>query len=281
MKIFLAGAYQGSVNRDMEQVNRLIKWRLMSYFYKNTIKAEWWKRHEGVFQEIMVDSGAHTFHAVAGKAGASNQTAKKTKAPDPIQYTHDYCKWLQDYKDKCTYIELDVAKVYGWPLQVHLREIFDAYNLDPLYVWHPTNNETLEEVCGKKDFIGIGSSYSKNAKILSKILAVCEKHQTRAHVFGYTGLENLKALVHHPAVYSVDSSSWSAGVRFGVCYVYERGVLSMYSKNTFPKRFGKMFNKTSNTNLLLWNASQWQRYADYLYKISPKTEWNSNPSVFP
>jgi len=265
----LVRVYLASFEADKE-INKYIDYRLVSYLSHKSLNDDFWKQSEN-FKSLIVDSGAFTFFNAAGK-GRKQINKKVFQKLDPVKYTTEYCEWIIKHKKNIDYfVELDLDKIYGWDKQLELRKIFEDYNLTPIYVWHYTNKMSWEEMCKKYDYVGIGSSgRRRDLSFLLKKLKVAEKYGTKCHIFGYSRINELSKLSKMKSLFSVDSSSWGAGIKYGVFYYFDGRNLQMLGKDKFVKKFGKRFGGLDSNEIQKWNVTQWNNYSNYLVSQEEK-----------
>jgi hypothetical protein len=263
VKILIAG-----YERFLKTLSVVPKNILISYYYRGSLSAENFRKLRDTSDIIMIDSGAHTFHAAMGASGVKSAKDHKLRL-EPPEYTHEYCKWLVKHK-KCIdyYVELDITKAYNWKLQLELRDIFTSYNLDPIPVYHHHNEETFEELCRKHDFVGIGTSGS-NVDYLSALLSIAQKHKTRVHIFAFTRPEKLRTLCAYKSFYTTDSTSWNVGGKYGMMLYFNGVTLDHLSRPKFFKKFGQDFVSMNYKIRDDWNLRQFIRYGEYLERVSP------------
>lgn len=160
------------------------------------------------YPEVFADSGA--FSALTQGAAVD---------------IHEYAAWLTRWKHWfVTYANLDVIKdAEGtWTNQQILE---DQYGLTPLPVFHVLEDWSwLEHYLDRYSYIALGVAAMQNRKdqIMRWLVRCFQLAQDRAvyHGFGLTGWRVLSALPW----YSVDSTSWSKGVRFGRVPIFDRRV---------------------------------------------------------
>lgn len=234
---------------------------LVSFMYAKRLPKHFWRTAD-TWDSLMVDSGAHSFFTRSG-IGVSSM-AYRTDLPDPIDYCHEYCKWIKGHRPSIdTFIELDIDKVVGWEKQLELRAVFKEYDLEPLYVWHPTNKMTWAEMCKKYPYVGLGSS-NQGFDFVRQGLKVAERYGTKVHLFAYTKWRLLPHLRCFKSFYSTDSSSWLVGSAFGHCYFWDGDHFHLYRGNRlhFEKAYGKDFRHGwSPSRRNIWNVIQWRKWA--------------------
>lgn len=256
VRLFFAGTEsQGGLFSD------IITNRMISFYYSDDLDEQFWGNVDD-YDRIMADSGAHSFFSSEG-IGVVNH-GEQGHDKDPVEYTHKYCRWLKKHEDDLDfYVELDIDKIIGWEKQLELRSIFDDYGLDPLLVWHPTNKQSFRDFCKEHDHVGIGSS-DQGFEFVSDKLRIAEEEGTKCHLFAFTSHQKLEALTGYDSLFSVDSSTWTYGARFGQFFQFKRGQLNQYDADKFSEKFGRNFNELPRNKIMRWNASQWEKFNDYL-----------------
>lgn len=156
--------------------------------------------------EVFADSGAYS----AASLGVTISLA-------------DYAAWLKDWQHRLTVrATLDVI---GDPTATmrNTRKLEDM-GFKVLPVFHVgTSWDKLEKLCQEYDYVALGGMVP-HAKIPDAVLRwlvrcfqIAREHGTVFHGFGQTRIDVLEKL----PFYSVDSSAWSAGMRFGSLYLWD------------------------------------------------------------
>lgn len=204
------------------------------------------------FPDCMMDSGAF------GIGTGCQEVTVET-------YTLWLELYLKNYPQIQTYINLDDLKD---PVKSKKNlEYMEAHELSPMPVYHygePT--EFLNEMCSKYEYVGLGGFAIGNMPTnnLQRFWEWCyeEYSSNRFHIFGATAMGAF--CKYQP--YSMDSTSWNAGARYGRIPGY---------KNGFPSfcEFGKEDTgiELFFTNYELWNAGvkamlDWEKL-EWLEKI--------------
>jgi hypothetical protein len=130
--------------------------------------------------------------------------------------------------------------------------------LSPLPVWHINwGRKMLEQYVKKYNYIALGGIAGRrfSTKEIERITFAIQRlyRKTKFHLFGIT----ISSVIRKTKPYSVDSTSWLSGGKYGMFFTFAKGRL--ISSRNFKK-----FKKLSYKEMDLWNAIQWQRYADYL-----------------
>lgn len=188
-----------------------IKFRLLiSYwYYKNVDLDEMLEKYFPDYEpDIFADSGA--FSAMTQGHNVN---------------INAYAKWIKRYEHRFTaYANLDVIKdaENTWKNQQILE---DKYALSPVPVFHVLEDfNWLEHYLDRYRYIALGVAgmqYRRNA-IMAWLTKCFEMGDERVSYHGF-GLTSWKVMRSFPW-YSVDSSSWGQGFRFGVCPVFDSNV---------------------------------------------------------
>ena len=266
MKLFFAGAE----NKTHAQILLELKvpYLLMSYWNlrgKGSGLLEYLAPFKKYGAEIMLDSGAHTLQ-------------KDGHNIDYEKFFREYLKFLKKNKEFFTsFVELDIENQVGLKkVEQWTQRIMDETGLQPIVVWHRERGfDYWIEMCKKYDYVGFSGFIGGTSKgevpdkYVPLFLKVAKKYGAKVHGFGYTK----PSLVKKYPFYSVDSSSWLIGCRWGGIAVYNQNTksLKMYSKDVFHQRF-KKFNNINNLNVDYWNATQWQQYQTYLKRFWENVE---------
>ena len=179
------------------------------------------KENGGLF---MTDSGAFTFFA----------------KPTPEMYTEKY--W-EPYIEKYVQFLIDNAhQIYcaaNMDIDIFVGQaIVDKWNkkyFEPLkdivqivYIVHGNKDrirrdddlgiKRFKDYASKYEYLGLGSSmFKKNSRQDNRFFALARLWKVRVHGFGWTSIPSLK---EYP-FFSVDSTTWLGGVRYGTTYVYD------------------------------------------------------------
>lgn len=271
MKIFFAGAEHDEHRKILLDIG--VKNILVSYFYLQK-KPE--QKIEQMLKEmkennvnIFLDSGAFTFMYAGEKPSFEELKA----------YTEKYSDFITKYKDYFEiYVELDVDKVVGFDKFLELRKIMEDKGLKPSPVHHyeTRTNEYWETQCKEFEYLAMGSIAQGDQLNLSKIaelINIADKYNRKVHGFGFTRIDILPKL----NFYSVDSTSWLSGNRFGLTYLFTGNTLRQYNKDEKNIRakfkdictelninYENFVNDTDQNAVAKFNAYNWKLFSDYL-----------------
>lgn len=204
-------------------------YRLVSYFYIKGLPdpaATLRSLVDGDDRKLIVDSGLYSF--MFG--------SEQGKIPNTYEAYRDYTrKYLDDMADwglDCYLVEADTHRLLGMDATFRLREEFKPLGSRVMYVWHqPEGLDGLVKLAKEVDYLGIGlpelrmiASGGKSAAGQSKLInrmcmdllrrvhTACGDSPPRIHLLGCT----VEHLMESPLAWSCDSTSWLAGLRFGM-----------------------------------------------------------------
>lgn len=184
------------------------------------------KGHEGI---ITIDSGAHSFFGYAGTSTAAHHNNKdKSEMPDPYLYFEKYLSFIKEHYEKISYfVELDIQAIVGmdqvwkWRERMSKEGVYDKcipviHSIDSTDVYKRTL-DTLES-----GYIGLEGLRNKKINLpYMKILKECYERNIKVHGFALTASE---ITTKYP-FFSVDSTTWTAPVRYGTLLVLDKGSL--------------------------------------------------------
>lgn len=179
------------------------------------------KANGGMF---MTDSGAFTFFA----------------KPTPEMYTEKY--WEPYIEEYVQFLRENAHQIYcaaNMDIDIFVgQEVVDKWNkkyFEPLsdivqivYIVHgnkfrirhddPMGVKRFKEYASKYEYLGLGSSMFKlNSRSDNRYYSLARQFNVRVHGFGWTSIPSLKEF----PFFSVDSTTWLGGVRYGTTYTYD------------------------------------------------------------
>jgi len=256
---------------------------LMSYEYiRKSLK---WAQ-ETMLNEIqergalfMTDSGAFSF-----LSKLDGSTSRKREFWEP--YIEEYVQFLYDNASKiyCA-ANMDLDNVVGQAVVDEWNEKYfkplEKY-LQIVYVVHPSGYDQmaymrLKDYASRHSYVGISSGLNMKT-LYPKVAQIVKTYNVRCHGFGYTDYDHLMSR----PMFSVDSSSWTMGSRYGETHIDDGKNFRPFNRNYHHLRKGmkskieKMGldyeavkgrrNKDWDVNVL--NLHAWLRFALNFYKIS-------------
>uniref|UniRef100_A0A7C3WRE7 Uncharacterized protein n=1 Tax=Dictyoglomus turgidum TaxID=513050 RepID=A0A7C3WRE7_9BACT len=211
--------------------------------------------------ELVCDSGTATFLGMANKSEAIHREKKVLIKEDLDKYVSEYVNWLKKYKDYFHfYVELDVDKLVGYEKVLEYRELFKKNGLKDklLVVWHSTiSMEEYEKMCQEYNFIGIADE--PELPRINELFEIAKRYKRKIHGFALT---QPKYIERFP-FYSVDSTSWKAGSRYGTTYYLRGNRLEMVGNDN------KLFRqKLQNFSYFSSYKIDWDKVmADDIYEV--------------
>lgn len=257
MKIFLAGfatslslLKRGYAFKTMVESNGVNL--LDSYYYlrghQNETK-KWFSefRKSDKCRAFLLDSGAFTF--MSGTNGDI----------DINDYVDGYCDFIN--KEKIDhFFEMDIDVVTGYETVLDMRERIERKTSKKcIPVWHESRgSEEFKQMCHDYDFVSIGGIASKEMtrekvrKIIPPLIRYAHREGCRIH-----GLGIAKPLGGMIDFDSIDSTSWSTGVRYGTSIMHFNGHDLIVKKIESTKK-GHWDNQVDQA------IKEWIKYADYM-----------------
>lgn len=203
MKVFLAG-YGG---KPWIKDNFYNFYRLESYLDASKSKETDYSK----YKDFILDSGLFTY-----------LNGKDSSRIDWEKYVVQYADFVKEYKIK-NYVEVDADKIIGLENVERLRVLLEKrVGWKSIPVWHTNRgyDEWLKE-CKEYSYVCFGAFLTdgiaeKKYSLIEKFLQDAEKENCKVHGLGFTSMKYLKKL----KFYSVDSSSWIAGNRYGTLFKF-------------------------------------------------------------
>lgn len=240
-KLFIAGTSQhGYIYNHFE-----IPYVLESFFYINEVVAN---RIQN-YKTFLLDSGGFTFGASQNKS-----------INDVDDYVERYIKFIKKYDVKY-YMELDIENIIGKEKTIYYRNKLEQSTGKPsIPVWNVYRGmDAWYRYCENYDYISIGrisgSGLRKYPEKIKTLLKIAEIHNTKVHLLGMT-----EPNIEQYNCYSVDSTSWLSGGRFGSMYRFNGRCMEAYNKKDNQRlRHGYKANN-------LHNLKEWLKYQKHLDK---------------
>lgn len=248
MKVCLAGT---ASSKDLVYSNPLPKFLLESFY---SIK-EWQIPVIKQCELFLLDSGAFSFMNSAKKGVEITEK-------DFDEYLDKYINFINKYDIKY-FFELDIDVIVGYDKVLELRKkLEEETGKKCIPVFH--KNRGIKEwikMCKEYDYVAIGTSGKNDSKwtrthpeVLYKMLKIAKENNCKVHGLGYTSMTGLTKL----HFYSVDSTTWQEGSRFGVVHLFDgKTVQKIHNKDRSLRTV-----KTINEH----NYPQWLKFQDYADK---------------
>ena len=243
MKVCLAGTYAiTKQNRDIVKNSDCI---LESFYYIN----DWQLPYIKKAKFFLLDSGAFTF--MNNFKGEINWK----------EYIDRYADFIIK-NDIKYFFELDIDSIVGYDKVKELTKYLEnKVGRKCIPVWHKSRGlEEWKKLTEEYDYVAIGGIVTKEIKsqeyrYFKPMLEIAKKNNCKVHGLGFT---NLKSLSKYP-FYSVDSTSWKSGNRFGTLYLFKENKLIQIKK---PKDKRMVTNeKYSMVEAFVFN--EWVKFQKY------------------
>jgi len=207
MKIYLAGeGYKPFLSDEFYDFYRLASF---TYIQKDKVEITAIPK----FKDFILDSGIFTY-----------LNGKDPTKVDWDEYLHRYAAFVRENQIK-NYVELDIDKAIGLAAVEKLRSRLNKMvGWDCIPVWHfGRGYDKWLEVCKDYSYVCFGAfltdGLDKNKyPYITQFLNDAKKNNCKVHGLGFTVFDWLKKL----PFYSVDSSSWTAGNRYGHACAFRR-----------------------------------------------------------
>lgn len=242
MKIFLAGS--GWNRHCWENRDFFDFYRLESFVY---IKGE--EKNISKYKMFLLDSGAFTF------------MSKVNGVVDWDNYIETYADFINKYDVKY-FFELDIDVIVGIKEVERLRNKLESLtNKKCIPVWHKSRGlDYWKKMCKEYDYIAIGGIVTQEIKrteydVFYPLLKIAKENNTKVHGLGFTNLKGLEKY----KFYSVDSTSWLSGNRFGAVYWFDG--------NTMQKKNKENGQRVKTHMTAINNFNEWVKFSEHAEKF--------------
>ena len=243
MKICLAGTY--AITKQNRDIIKNSDYILESFYYIN----DWQLPYVKEAKFFLLDSGAFTF--MNNFKGEINWK----------EYIDRYADFIIK-NDIKYFFELDIDSIIGYDKVKEFTKYLESkVGRKCIPVWHKSRGlEEWKRLTKEYDYVAIGGIVTKEIKpqeyrYFKPMLEIAKKNNCKVHGLGFT---NLKSLSKYP-FYSVDSTSWKSGNRFGTLYLFKENKLIQIKK---PKDKRMVTNeKYSMVEAFVFN--EWVKFQKY------------------
>lgn len=216
---------------------------LASYYYVKDLDYNFEKNHE----HFILDSGAFSLFSL-----------KPLSKEEMIKYCDDYADYIIKW-NITNFVELDVDVIYGYEFVLFLRKRLETkVGRKCIPIWHMSRGiDEFIQMCKDYDYAGIGGiasgeELSKHKDKYKELNKLARKYGCRLHGMGFTPMKHLNSY----GFYSVDSTSWKSGSRFGIIYLFRQDRLTQVKK---PKGTRLKNYKSLDEH----NIKEWKKYQAY------------------
>lgn len=242
MKLFLAG----NDGFRKQRFNLFLKdlYILESYYY--VTKQEWMYPLFKEFKGFLLDSGAFTFMA-----------STKGQKVDWEQYVINYGNFVKKHDIKL-FFELDIDTIVDLKEVERLRNLLEKTSERKcIPVWHKSRGlEYWKQMCKDYDYVAIGGIVTQEIKrseydVFYPLLKIAKENNTKVHGLGFTNLKGMEKY----KFYSVDSTSWLSGNKFGAVYLFNGK--TMQKQNKMPGQ------RVKTNEVAIHNFTEWVKFSKY------------------
>ena len=204
-------------------------------------------------ENFLLDSGAFTYMS-DGK-----------KAVDFDQYIREYAQFIIDH-GVTQFFELDIDSIVG----IKKVEEYRAYLENKtkrkcIPVWHKGRGlEYWKKMTEEYDYVAIGGIVTKEIKkseykYFKPLLEIAKQNGCKVHGLGYTNAD-----VGKYDFYSVDSTTWTAGLRFGRIPIWDSIKKGMGQRKEHDKRIKTELRR----EVAKFSLAEWKKFVLYMEGIS-------------
>lgn len=218
MKVFLSGleSSEKTIVDTMIANGEKVDYILTSYYYIRK-KSGLLDKFKMIANEILVDSGAHSF--------------QKGAKVDWLTYTQEYASWIRqnDCQQILGFFEMDVDNIIGYERVLELRKILESASRKIIPVWHKNRGvDEFKKMCRQYDFASITGFKNEDIQDHQYLmfLKYANKHNCKIHCLGMTRIQ----MMNKVPFYSVDSSTWKQAGNFGEFREFARGKLIIHKR---------------------------------------------------
>ncbi len=243
MKIFLAGSGWEKTcwaNKDFFEFNRLESFIYISDFEKTIISK---------YNNFLLDSGAFTY-----------LNKSKGQKIDWESYVNQYAEFIVKYNVQY-FFELDIDPIVGLNEVERLRLLLETKTGKKcIPVWHKSRGlEYWKKMCKNYDYVAIGGIVTQEIKrseynVFFPLLRIAKENNCKVHGLGFTNLKGMEKY----KFYSVDSTSWLSGNKFGSVY--------LFNGKTMIKQNKKPGQRVKTNEVAIHNFNEWVKFSNYAEK---------------
>lgn len=205
---------------------------LMSYEYLRTKGAKQLKKYSDM--HLFIDSGAYTYMSDPKYMDFTEEQWE--------EQIKSYLNWAEKHKDSIFGMaELDLQNLLGYDtIDRWRKKYFEPFMLRTgipvCFVYHDEGKDIWEKMCQRYPYVGF-SAVSDEDKVFDlsefkEMLKIAEKYNSLVHGFGMTRTSLLPELPY----YTVDSTSWKSGFRYGQLAVWNGKKVQMFKKEDWETK---------------------------------------------
>jgi hypothetical protein len=240
MKIYLAGSGWEKIcwaNKNFFNFNRLESFVYLSEFEKGILSN---------YNNFLLDSGAFTY-----------LNKNKNKKVDWENYVKTYGEFVRTKKIK-TFFELDIDPIVGLKEVERLRDVLEnTAEKKCIPVWHKSRGfDYWKKMVKEYNYVAIGGIVTQEIKrtqydIFLPLLKIAKENNCKVHGLGFTNLKGMEKY----KFYSVDSTSWLSGNKFGSVY--------LFNGKTMQKQNKVIGQRVKTKEVAIHNFNEWVKFSKY------------------
>lgn len=223
---------------------------LCSYFYLKSASAK------PLLPLVAKHNAQNTFILDSGAFSFMNGKTVTKKVMD--QYVDDYIEFINANKIN-QFVEADIDALFGYEQALKYRKKIEAKTgKQTIPVWHKNRGiQAFKDMCEEYNYVALGGFAIKEIKPnqygdAKKLVDYAKKKGVKVHGLGYT-----RSDLTDWNFYSVDSSSWTGGVRYGQAVKFEHNKI-----RTIKKKPGQ--GRAKGNEIAESNLKQWIKYQKYM-----------------
>lgn len=209
-------------------------------------------------KSFILDSGAFTYMFASEKQ-------KKEIIENIDKYIKDYSDFIKKWKCQ-NYIEIDIDSIIGYDkVKKNTEKLENAvgYNSMPVFHNRYRNKNDLDNMLNKYDYICISNFNGKKTSTIFKNIKAIVKYagisNVKVHGLALTGNKVTQEI---PDFYSLDSTSWTSGIRFGQIPFFDTKFKKIINKSSLKKKVSG--GKEGRKKIMFHAMTEWNKYANYL-----------------
>lgn len=225
-------------------------WKKRGFFNFNRLASFHYIKDESKminnFNKFILDSGAFSFI-----------TSLKEKKLNWNEYVISYGNFIKEHDVKL-FFELDIDPIVGLKEVERLRNLLEkTAERKCIPVWHKSRGlQYWKDMCKNYDYIAIGGIVTQEIKrteyqIFNPLLKIAAQNNCKVHGLGFTNLEGIKKY----KFYSVDSTAWLSGNKFGSVY--------LFNGTTMIKQNKKPGQRVKTNDTVIHNFKEWVKFSQY------------------
>lgn len=225
-------------------------WKKRGFFNFNRLASYHYIKDESKmiknFNRFILDSGAFSFI-----------TSLKNKKINWEEYVINYGNFVKNYDVKL-FFELDIDPIVGLKEVERLRDLLEkTAEKKCIPVWHKSRGlEYWKKMCKNYDYVAIGGIVTQEIKrteydIFIPLLNIANQNNCNVHGLGFTNLKGMQKY----KFYSVDSTSWLSGNKFGSVYLFDG--------KTMQKQNKKQGQRVKTNEVAIHNFTEWVKFSKY------------------